>query len=38
MAANTMLEFERPIVEMEQKIDELRKMSDTLDIYRNKQT
>lgn len=32
MAINNMLEFERPIVEMEQKIDELRKMSDTLDL------
>ena len=26
------LEFEKPLVELEQKIDEMRKMSDTLDI------
>jgi len=32
MPVTSMLEFERPIVEMEQKIDELRKMSDTLDL------
>lgn len=30
--ANTILEFERPVIDLEQKIDEMRKMSDSLDI------
>jgi acetyl-CoA carboxylase carboxyl transferase subunit alpha len=29
---NTVLDFERPIIELEKKIDEMRKMSDSLDI------
>jgi acetyl-CoA carboxylase carboxyl transferase subunit alpha len=30
--ANTILDFEKPIIELENKIDEMRKMSDQLDI------
>ena len=26
------LEFEKPLVELEQKVEEMRKMADTLDI------
>ncbi len=29
---NTVLDFEKPIIELEKKIDEMRKMADTLDI------
>jgi acetyl-CoA carboxylase carboxyl transferase subunit alpha len=29
---NTILDFEKPIIELEKKIDEMRKMADTLDI------
>lgn len=32
MATNTILDFERPIVELEQKIAEMRVLADTLDI------
>jgi acetyl-CoA carboxylase carboxyl transferase subunit alpha len=30
--AKVVLEFEKPIIELEQKIDEMRKYSDNLDI------
>ena len=30
--AKTVLDFEKPIVELEQKIEEMRKYADTLDI------
>ncbi|HUN66568.1 MAG TPA: acetyl-CoA carboxylase carboxyltransferase subunit alpha [Bacteroidota bacterium] len=32
MMAKTVLEFEKPIIELEQKIEEMRKYSDSLDI------